>query len=125
LKKELLTTSRIAPPIGPFSPGVRVGEQVYLSGQVAQDPGTGRLIEGDAAAQTARILENVEALLEAAGKGLADVIRVGVFLTDMRDFPAMNEVYARYFEKPFPARTTVAVSALPLGASVEIEVIAR
>jgi len=122
--KEVVSTNRNAPPIGPFSPALRVERQVYLSGQVAQDPTTGRLIEGDVAAQTERILENVRALLETADKSLADVVRVGVFLTDMRDFAAMNEVYARYFETPFPVRTTVAVSALPLGALVEIEVMA-
>jgi len=111
-------------PVGlPFSAGVRGPGVIYLSGQVAQDPATGRLIEGDVAAQTARTLENVRALLQSIGASLDDVLRVGVFLTSMESFGAMNEVYARFFRAPYPARTTVAVRELPLGAAVEIEMI--
>jgi 2-iminobutanoate/2-iminopropanoate deaminase len=104
---------------------VRVGELLLLSGQVALDPKTGKLIDGDVAAQTAQALENLRTLLGAAGKSLADVARTNVYLTDMKDFARMNAVYARYFEAPYPARTTVAVAALPLGAAVEIDLIAR
>jgi 2-iminobutanoate/2-iminopropanoate deaminase len=111
--------------VGPFSPAVRSGDFIYLSGQTAQDPATGKLIQGDAAAQTEQIFKNLDAVLRAAGKSFADVVRVGVFLTDMADFAAMNAVYARHFDPPYPARTTVAVAALPLGATVEIELIAR
>ena len=105
----------------PLSAAVRGPGVLYLSGQVALDPATGRLIQADVAAQTERTLENIRALLESAGASMDDVLRVGVFLTSMGSFPAMNAVYARYFRQPFPARTTVAVRELPLGAAVEIE----
>jgi 2-iminobutanoate/2-iminopropanoate deaminase len=125
MPREAFSSDRIAPPVGPFSPGVRVGEFLFLSGQVALDPATGRLIAGDVAAQTEQVLQNLRTLLGAVGKSLADVARVNVYLTDMKDFGQMNTVYARHFEAPYPARTTVAVSALPLGAAVEIDLIAR
>jgi len=105
----------------PFSAGVRGPGVIYLSGQVGLDPTTGRLISRDVAAQTARTLENIRALLDSIGSSLDDVLRVGVYLTGMDSFGAMNEVYARYFRQPFPARTTVAVRELPMGAAVEIE----
>jgi len=119
-----ITSDRLAKPVGPFSPAVRDGDRVYTSGQVAQDPATGKLIEGGVAAQTERILQNLEVLLTAAGKSLADVVKVNVYLTDIQRFSEMNEVYARHFAAPYPARTTVGVAALPLGATVEIEMIA-
>jgi len=125
MTKDAITTDRVAPPAGPFSPAVRAGDLVYLSGQVAQDPATGRLIAGDVTRQTEQIFRNLAALLGAAGKDFADVIRVGVFLTDIGDFPAMNAVYARYFAPPYPARTTVAVAALPRGAAIELDGVAR
>ena len=106
----------------PFSAGVRGPGVIYLSGQVGLDPATGRLIAGDVAAQTARTLDNIQTLLESVGSSLDDVLRVSIYLTGMESFAAMNEVYARYFREPFPARTSVAVRELPLGASVEIEV---
>ena len=106
----------------PFSAGVRGPGVIYLSGQVGLGPATGRLIAGDVAAQTARTLDNIQTLLESVGSSLDDVLRVSIYLTGMESFAAMNEVYARYFREPFPARTTVAVRELPLGASVEIEV---
>jgi 2-iminobutanoate/2-iminopropanoate deaminase len=110
--------------VGPFSPAVRDGNVLYLSGQAGQDPATGRLVEGGVGAQAARALENIRAILDAAGRSLDDVMRVGIFLVDMNDFATVNETYAKFFSAPFPARTTVAVAALPLGALVEIEVIA-
>src|SRR4029077_20391674 len=125
MPREAFSSDRIAPPVGPFSPGVRVGELLFLSGQVALSPTTGRLIDRDVAAQTEQLLQNLRTLLAAVGKSLADVARVNVYLTDMKDFGAMNAVYARYFEVPYPARTTVAGSALPLGPAVEIALIAR
>lgn len=125
MQRDAVSTDEIAPPVGPFSPAVRAGTALYLSGQVAQDPATGRLVDGDAAQQTERILRNVGALLRAAGKSFADVVRAGVYLTDMRDFQAVNAVYARHFEAPYPARTTIGVAALPLGAAVEIDLIAH
>ena len=125
MARSVVTSDRIAAPVGPFSPAVRAGEWLYLSGQVAQDPATGRLIEGDVAEQAELVLRNIAAVLSAAGKSFADVVKVNVFLTDMRDFQAMNAAYARHFEAPYPARTTVAVVALPLGARVEMDLVAR
>jgi 2-iminobutanoate/2-iminopropanoate deaminase len=120
-----ITTDRIAKPVGPFSPAIRAGDALYLSGQVAQDPATGTLKAGDAAAQTEQIFRNIGAVLQAAHLSLEDVVKVTVYLIDMTDFAAMNEVYGRWFSAPHPARTTVAAAGLPLGARVEIEVIAR
>jgi 2-iminobutanoate/2-iminopropanoate deaminase len=122
--REPVVTDALAPAVGPFSVGMKSGNSVYSSGQVAQDPATGQLIKGGITEQTGRAISNVEAVLRAAGKTLGDVVKVTVYLTDMRDFQAMNHVYATRFQKPFPARTTVAVSALPLGAAVEIDVVA-
>jgi 2-iminobutanoate/2-iminopropanoate deaminase len=123
--RDALSSDALAPPVGPFSPGVRAGDLIFLSGQVALSAATGRLIDGDVAAQTEQVLQNLRTLLAAAGKSFADVARVNVYLTDMKDFARMNAVYARHFEAPYPARTTVAVAGLPLGAAVEIDLIAR
>jgi 2-iminobutanoate/2-iminopropanoate deaminase len=125
MARHAVTTDKIAKPVGPFSPAIRAGDTLYLSGQVAQDPATGQLMAGDVAAQTERIFRNIEAVLHAATLSLDHVIKVNVYLTDMKDYAAMNEVYARQFSAPPPARTTVAVVALPLGGQVEIEVLAR
>jgi 2-iminobutanoate/2-iminopropanoate deaminase len=119
-----ITSDRLAKPVGPFSPAVRDGDRVYTSGQVAQDPATGKLIAGGVAAQTEQTLNNLAVILSAADKSLGDVVKVNVYLTDIRDFAEMNDVYARHFAPPYPARTTVAVAALPLGAQVEMETIA-
>ena len=123
--RTAVVSQEIAAPIGPFSPAVRDGDMLYSSGHVGQDPATGRVVEESAAGQTAQILTNLAAVLRAGGKSFDDVVKVNVYLTDMNDFAAMNTVYARHFSAPYPARTTVAVSALPLGARVEIEVVAR
>ena len=125
MARTAITTDKIAKPAGPFSPGIRAGDTLYLSGQVAQDPATGKLIAGDVAAQTERIFRNIEATLQAAKLSLENVIKVNVYLTDMTNYAAMNEVFGRQFSAPYPARTTVAVVALPLGGLVELEVIAR
>src|SRR5207253_10591904 len=90
-----ITSDRLAKPVGPFSPAVRDGDRLYTSGQVAQDPATGKLIEGDVAAQTEQVFQNVKTILSAANKSLADVVKVNVYLTDIRDFGAMNELYAK------------------------------
>jgi len=124
VSRTAITTNDVAKPVGPFSVAIRSGDRVYASGQVGTEPATGRLIDGDVAAQAERAFNNVEAVLRAAGKSLDDVVKVNAYLTDMRNFAAMNEVYARRFAAPYPARTTVAVVALPLGAAVEIEMIA-
>lgn len=111
--------------IGPYSQAVWAGELLYLSGQTPLDPASGKLVDGDVAAQTERVFDNLEAVLTAAGLSADDVIKCNVFLTTMDDFAAMNEVYGRRFTPPFPARSTVAVAGLPLGARVEIELVAK
>ena len=111
--------------LGPYSPGVWAGKLLYLSGQTPVDPATGKLIEGDVDAQTMRAFDNPELVLGDAGLSMDDVIKCNVYLTDMADFPAMNGAYGRRFAKPYPARTTVAVAGLPLGARVEIELVAK
>jgi 2-iminobutanoate/2-iminopropanoate deaminase len=117
--------SPTAAAIGPYSHAVWSGKQLYLSGQTPVDPASGQLIEGDIGAQATQCFANLFAVLEAAGLTAADVIKVNVYLTDMADFAAMNEVYATKFEQPFPARTTIAVAGLPRGARIEIEMTAR
>jgi 2-iminobutanoate/2-iminopropanoate deaminase len=110
--------------IGPYSQAVRAGQLLFLSGQVPLDPVTGQIVDGDIAAQTRRVFENLRAVLEAGGRSFADVVRTTVFLADMNDFAAMNEVYGQYFSEPYPARATVQVARLPKDARVEIDVIA-
>lgn len=111
--------------IGPYSHAVWAGDLLYLSGQTPIDPATGRLVEGDVEAQTMRCFDNLEAVLGDAGLSMDDVIKCNVYLTSMADFPAMNSAYQRRFGSPYPSRTTVAVAGLPLGARVEIELVAR
>ncbi len=124
MQRHVIDGARIASPVGPFSAAVLATPQLFLSGQVAQDPKTGRLIEGDARAQAWQVFTNVMSVLEAAGKTEMDVIRVAVYLTNMADFATVNEVYGEFFTAPYPARTAIAVSALPLGARVEADVVA-
>jgi 2-iminobutanoate/2-iminopropanoate deaminase len=120
---EAIRSDKLAPPAGPFSPAVRSGGFIFFSGQVGQDPATGKLSEGGVEAEARQIFRNLASLLEAAGKSFGDVVRAGVFLTDIGDFAAVNAIYAEHFEPPFPARTTVGVAALPLGARIEIELL--
>jgi 2-iminobutanoate/2-iminopropanoate deaminase len=122
---EAIAWPDIAPPVGPFSSAVRAGEFVFLSGLIGQDPKTSKLVSADVSAQTEQILMNLGAVLRASGRTFADVVRVGVYLTNMADFAAMNAVYARHFEAPYPARTTIGVAALHLGACVEIDFVAQ
>jgi len=110
--------------IGPYSPAVRAGQFLFISGQIPIDPATGALTHGDLAAQTRRALENVGALLTAGGLTYADVVRTTVFLADLNDFAAMNAVYRTYFAEPFPARSTVQAARLPRDARIEIDAIA-
>jgi len=110
--------------IGPYSQAVRVGDLLFLSGQVPLDPATGQLIEGDISAQTRRVMDNLDAVLKSAGLSFADVARTTIFLADMNDFAKVNEVYGSYFTEPFPARATVQVARLPKDARVEIDAIA-
>ncbi len=111
--------------VGPYSHGVVSDGHAFLSGQTPLDPATGRLVDGDIGAQTRQCFANLGAVLTAAGLTFDDVVKCNVFLTDMGDFAAMNAVYAEHFDEPYPARTTIGVAALPLGASVEIELVAR
>lgn len=111
--------------VGPYSHAVEAGEFVYMSGQTPFDPAAGKMVEGDVGAQTRQCFANLFSVLAAAGLTPDDVVKVNVFLTDMNDFSAMNAVYAAQFSEPFPARSTIGVAALPRGASVEIEMIAR
>jgi 2-iminobutanoate/2-iminopropanoate deaminase len=110
--------------IGPYSQGVRAGGLVFVSGQIPLDPATGQIVPGDVTAQAERVLKNLGAILAAAGCGFAEVVRTTIFLVDLGSFAAVNEVYARFFAQPFPARVTLQVSALPRGALVEIDAIA-
>jgi len=122
--KQAISTADAPKAIGPYSPAVRAGQMVFISGQVPIDPATGNLIDGDIAAQTRRVFDNLGALLKAAGLSYANVVRTTVFLADMNDFAAMNQTYATFFSEPYPARSTVQVSRLPKDARVEIDVIA-
>jgi len=125
MSKTAIVSPELAPPVGPFSQAIEVDGFLYFSGQVAQDPATGKVVEGGIVAETERVFRNLSAILKAAGKSSDDVVRVGVFLISISDFVAMNGVYAKYFTQPFPARTTVAVAALPLGARVEIDLVVK
>ncbi len=122
--KEIISTEKGPKAIGPYSQAVRANGFVYISGQGALDPATGALVTGGIAEQTVRALDNLKAIVEAAGSSLDHAVKVTVFLKDMNDFAAMNEVYARYFPKNKPARTTVEVARLPLDLRVEIDLIA-
>jgi len=111
--------------IGPYAQAIRVGNLLFTAGQIPLDPATMKLVEGDIAAQTARVLSNLEAILRGAGATLADVVKTTVFLADMKDFAAMNDVYAARFGAHRPARSTVQVAALPAGARIEIDLVAK
>jgi 2-iminobutanoate/2-iminopropanoate deaminase len=124
MSKTAIVPKNLVPPVGPFSQGIRINGLLFLSGQVGLDPATGKLVPGGIRAETEQVLRNLAAVLEAAGKTFTDVVRAGVFLTDIGDFSAMNAVYEKQFIQPYPARTTIAVAALPLGARVEIDLVA-
>lgn len=123
-EKTAIVAEKAPAALGPYSAAISTGAFVYCSGQTPIVPATGELAEGGIAEQTEQVLANVSAVLEAAGLSLADIVKTTVFLTDMNDFATMNAVYAEHFAEPYPARSAVAVAALPKGASVEIEVVA-
>ncbi len=125
MSKQAISTPLAPAAIGPYSQAIRSGSLVFLSGQIPLDPETGKIVEGDAAVQTARVLQNLSAILEAAGSSLGQVLKTTVYLKDMADFAMMNEVYARFFVESPPARATVEVSRLPRNVSVEIDLIAE
>ena len=118
-----IRSDKLAPPVGPFSQAIRSGDFLFFSGQVGQDPSTGALVTGGVEAEARQLFRNLAALLEAAGKTFGDVVMARVFLARIEDLAAVNAIYAEHFEAPFPARTTVAVAALPLGAALEIELL--
>ncbi|ELK55018.1 MULTISPECIES: Rid family detoxifying hydrolase [Haloferax] len=120
-----LTTADAPDSIGPYSQGIISGDKLYVSGQGPVDPETGKVVDGTPAEQTKRTLENVEAILEAGGSSLADVVKATVFLKDMRYYDEVNEVYGEYMSAPYPARSAVEVVKLPVDIDVEIEVVAE
>jgi 2-iminobutanoate/2-iminopropanoate deaminase len=122
--REAVSTASAPTAIGPYSQAVRAGALLFVSGQVPLDPATGQLVDGDIAAQTHRVFQNIGEILKAGGASFDHVVRTTVFLADMDDFAAMNQVYATYFTSPAPARATVQVSRLPRDARIEIDVIA-
>jgi 2-iminobutanoate/2-iminopropanoate deaminase len=124
MDRHAIATTNAPSAVGPYSQAIAAGEFLFCSGQVHVDPATGTLVEGDIASQTERVLKNLTAVLAAAGRSMADVVKTTVFLADINDFAAMNEVYGRYMADPPPARSTIGVGSLPKGARIEIELIA-
>lgn len=124
MTRKVVSTDGAPKAIGPYSQGIDTGSLVFVSGQIPIDPATGQFVAGGIAEQTERVLKNVEAILSASGLSMSNVVRTTVYLIDLGEFAAMNEVYARYFPRDHPARATVQVAALPKGARVEIDVIA-
>ena len=124
MTREVVATGAAPAAIGPYSQGVKSNGLLFTAGQIPLDPATGTLVEGDIAAQTERVMRNLEAILQEAGAGFDTVIKTTCFLTDLGDFASFNEVYARFFPQQPPARSTVQVSRLPAGARVEVECVA-
>ena len=123
-EREVVKTASAPAAIGPYSQGIKAGGLLFVSGQIPLDPRTGDMIAGDIAAQVSRVLENLKGILEAGGSDLGRVLRTTVYLSDLGDFPRMNEIYREYFSENPPARSTIGVGALPKGARVEIDAIA-
>lgn len=123
--KRVITTSKAASPKAPYSQGMLVGNLLFCSGQIGLSPETGEFVSSDVAGQTRQILQNISAILSEAGCSLSDLVKVTIYLTSMDDFQAVNEIYRTFLSAPYPARTTIAVAGLPLGALIEIEAIAQ
>lgn len=123
MEREVVATERAPKAVGPYVQGVKGSGFLFTAGQIGLDPATGKLVEGGIEAQTRRVLENLKAVVEAAGSSLAQAVKTTVYLTDLSHFQAMNQVYATYFEANSPARSTVGVAQLPLGALVEIDLV--
>lgn len=121
--KEVIYTPNAPQAIGTYSQAIRVNQTVYLSGQIPLDPATMNLVEGDIQAQITRVFENLQAVAQAAGGGFADIVKLNVFLTDLANFPIVNEIMGQYFSEPYPARAAIGVAALPKGAQVEMDAI--
>lgn len=123
-KRQIIHSEHAPKAIGPYSQAVRVGNTVYLSGQTPIDPGTGELVEGDIGTQARQVFENLKAVLAAAQLSFDNVARVGIYLTDLGNFAAVNEVMKQYFKEPYPARSTIGVAALPRASQVEVDLVA-
>jgi len=123
MKKSIIRTSTAPAAIGTYSQAVMVGNTVYLSGQIPLDPASGEMVAGDIRVQITRVFDNLAAVAKAAGGSLQDVVKLNVFLTDLKNFPQVNEVMAQYFKEPYPARAAVGVAALPRGAQVEMDAV--
>jgi reactive intermediate/imine deaminase len=123
MKREIVTTNEAPKAIGTYSQAVKVGNTVYLSGQIPLDPASGEMVAGEMRAQIARVFDNLAAVARAAGGSLQDVVKLNVFLTDLGNFPLVNEIMAQYFKEPYPARAAVGVAALPRGAQVEMDAV--
>src|SRR5437773_2912458 len=123
--KTIIKPGKAAPAVGPYNHAVRIGDLLFCAGQIPLDPASGNLVGGDIKAQTERVLENIKLILEDQKLKFGNVVKTTVFLTNLADFAAMNEIYSKYFTADFPARSTIQVAALPRGAAVEIEVIAH
>ncbi|HOJ92258.1 MAG TPA: RidA family protein [Dictyoglomaceae bacterium] len=121
--KEIVSTSKAPSAIGPYSQGVKVGNMLFISGQIPLDPVTGNIVEGDIKEQTKRVLENLKGIIESVGANLSNVVKTTVFMVDLSEFSQMNDIYKEYFAENSPARTTVQVSGLPRSAKIEIEAI--
>lgn len=121
---EIVQTDNAPGAIGPYSQAMKVGNLIYTAGQIPLDPATGQLVEGDVTAQSERVMENVAAILEAAGTSMSNIVKTTCFLTDLGNFAAFNDVYAKHMGDNRPARTTIQVAGLPAGAQVEVEVVA-
>ena len=123
MSREIIHTDRAPAAIGPYSQAVRIGDTVYLSGQIPLDPNSGLLVQGDITVQARRAFDNLRAVCEAAGGSPANIARLGLYLTDLGDFAAVNAVMAEYFDAPYPARSTVEVAGLPRGAQFEVDAV--
>jgi 2-iminobutanoate/2-iminopropanoate deaminase len=122
--KTIITTDKAPEPIGPYSQAVLIDNTLFVSGQIAIDPSNGKLITVNIIQETSQVMKNISNILTSAGMSFSNIVKTSIFLKDMNDFPHVNEVYAQFFEKDFPARETVAVAGLPKGVNVEISVIA-
>ena len=123
MSRSIVSTDQAPAAIGPYSQAVRAGNTVYFSGQIPLDPASGNLVDGDIIAQTRRVFDNLTAVAKAAGGSLSQFVRVGIYVTDLANFAAVNAVMAEYFQQPYPARSTIEVSALPKGAQVEVDAV--
>jgi reactive intermediate/imine deaminase len=123
MTRHVITTDKAPQAIGTYSQAVKVGNTVYLSGQIPLEPATMQLLEGDMRSQIVRVFENLKAIATAAGGSLADIVKLTVYLTDLNHFPLVNEVMATYFKEPYPARAAIGVAQLPKGASIEMDAI--